>query len=159
MGIRNSAKAVIVHDGKILLNKCCDKNNGDYYALPGGGQQPYETLHEAVMRECLEETGYTVTPLRLAAVHEGIITDERFREKHPEYAHKLFLIFACALASEKAVTPTEKDSTQLDSEWVEISALLNIKILPLAVGENIMRIIHTAEPVFLPSKHIEYEQG
>ena len=68
MGIRNAAKAVIIDNGKILVNKnmnslgdmCYGLPNGAvYYDLPGGGQNKYETLEEAVIRECLEDSGYS----------------------------------------------------------------------------------------------------
>ena len=65
MGIRSTAKAIIVQNGKILLNKCVDEKNGDYYTLPGGGQNTFESLSETLVRECLEETGYSVSPIKL----------------------------------------------------------------------------------------------
>ena len=52
MGIRSTAKAIIVQNGKILLNKCVDEKNGDYYTLPGGGQNTFESLSETLVREC-----------------------------------------------------------------------------------------------------------
>ena len=54
MPVRNSAKALVLHEGKILVNRCTSRF-GDYYALPGGGQREGETLLEAVRRELLEE--------------------------------------------------------------------------------------------------------
>src|SRR5699024_566285 len=59
MPVRNSAKALVLHEGKILVNRCTSRF-GDYYALPGGGQREGETLLEAVRRELLEETGFRV---------------------------------------------------------------------------------------------------
>ena len=77
MRIRNSVKGIIIDGGKILLNK--SKNilghvhhgipqGMIYYELPGGGQEQYESLEEALGRECLEETGYTARPQRLLAI-------------------------------------------------------------------------------------------
>ncbi len=57
VAVRNSAKAIVVNDGKILVNRCISKF-GEYYALPGGGQHTGEMLNETVKRELLEETGY-----------------------------------------------------------------------------------------------------
>ena len=62
-------KQIIIDNGRMLINKnrnslgdmCYGLPNGAiYYDLPGGGQNQYETLEEAVKRECLEESGYTV---------------------------------------------------------------------------------------------------
>lgn len=72
MSIRSTAKAVIINNDKILLNKCYDEYYGDYYSLPGGGQHTYETLQEAIVRECLEETGYKVKVVRFSALFEEI---------------------------------------------------------------------------------------
>ncbi len=54
MAIRNAAKAILIHNDKFLLNKCQSKDIGIYYDLPGGGQNPYETMEQAVLREVLE---------------------------------------------------------------------------------------------------------
>ncbi len=103
MGIRNSAKAIIISNGKILVNKnlntlgdmCYGLPDGAiYYDLPGGGQHQYETLEEAVVRECLEESGYTVAVERLLAVYEEISMNSDFRCSYEPYAHKLTFYFA-----------------------------------------------------------------
>ncbi|MCL2772834.1 MAG: NUDIX domain-containing protein [Oscillospiraceae bacterium] len=159
MSIRSTAKAVIIKDGKILLNKCRDAKNGDYYSLPGGGQHQYETLHEALIRECLEETGYTVIPVRFAALCEEICMSEEYREKYPEYAHKMYHIFICGLSDEDVKTPTEKDDMQENSEWIGIDSLEDIRILPIVLGSNIRGIIDNTSPFFLGSEHIDFNHG
>lgn len=45
--IRNSAKALVIKDGRILAVKIKD-NNEEWYILPGGGQESEELLPEAV---------------------------------------------------------------------------------------------------------------
>ena len=60
--IRSTAKAIVLHEGRVLLNHAADAYRGDFYALPGGGQHRFETLEDAVVRECLEETGCRVRP-------------------------------------------------------------------------------------------------
>ena len=159
MSIRSTAKAVILDHGKVLLNRCHDSLNGDYYSLPGGGQNTYETLTDAVIRECLEETGYTVNPIRLAALCETICDSAEFRETHPDGAHKMFHIFLCGITGEPVKTPTEIDDMQIESEWIEVSNLDKINLLPKAVGENITRMIHENAPMFLGSAHIPYNHG
>ena len=159
MSIRSAAKAIIIKDQKVLLNKCRDEKIGIYYTLPGGGQHQYETLHEAVIRECLEETGYTVVPVRFAALHEEIQTDPEVRAKDPDYAHKIYHIFVCELANEKAEEPTEKDISQIASEWIDISALGSIRLFPKAVGENIVNILNSPAPMSLESAYIAFHHG
>ncbi|MDR1838959.1 MAG: NUDIX domain-containing protein [Treponema sp.] len=159
MGIRSTAKAIIMKNGKILLNKCIDKKNGNYYSLPGGGQHQYETLHEALIRECLEETGYTIIPIKFVALCEEICMDEKFRKKYPYYAHKMYHIFICELTNEEIKIPIEKDSSQVSSEWIEINTIESIKILPKLLSENIRNIIDDTTPLFLGSEHIDFNHG
>ena len=159
MSIRSAAKAMIIKDDKILLNKCHDKNNGDYYSLPGGGQNKYETLYEALVRECLEETGYTITPIKFVSLCEEICMEENFRQKYPDYAHKMYHIFICEVTDKDMKKPTEKDSMQIDTEWIDISSLKQIKIFPKVLGENIYEVIKNTAPIFLGSEHIYYNHG
>jgi 8-oxo-dGTP diphosphatase len=46
MHIRNSAKAIIIQNGKVLLTINLGKD-GYFYMFPGGGQEHGETLHQA----------------------------------------------------------------------------------------------------------------
>ena len=45
--IRNSAKALIIKDGKMAAIKIRDAGE-EWYIMPGGGQEAEETLNEAV---------------------------------------------------------------------------------------------------------------
>ena len=69
--IRNSAKALIINDGKMLVSKI-DDNGEIYYVMPGGGQEVEELLPDAVKRECAEEMGILVEPKSLVFVVEGV---------------------------------------------------------------------------------------
>ncbi|HWR22878.1 MAG TPA: NUDIX domain-containing protein [Feifaniaceae bacterium] len=159
MSVRSTAKAIILHNGKVLLNKCYDKHNGGYYSLPGGGQNQYEPLEEAAVRECLEETGYAVTPVRFAALYEEICLDEEIRAVYPQYAHKLYHIFVCTLKNEERSAPTETDDLQLGAVWVDIAALSSVRLLPRAVGARMAELIAGAPPLFLGTDHIPFNHG
>lgn len=80
MAIRNAAKAIIIENGKVLLNKCIGKCNEIYYDLPGGGQNQFEEMEDAVKRECLEESGYRIEIIRFAALAEEIYDDSELRK-------------------------------------------------------------------------------
>ena len=56
---RPSARAVILKDGKVLLNYV---KKFDCYEFPGGGIESGETPEQAVCREVAEETGRIVIP-------------------------------------------------------------------------------------------------
>lgn len=163
MAIRNAAKAIIVNNGKILVNRnrntlgdmCYGLPEGAvYYDLPGGGQNQYETLEEAVRRECLEETGYTVTVNRLAALYEEISTNERFRAEYARYAHKIHFIFVCGITGEKANPPTEKDLDMLEAEWVDIGTIQDLPLYPEAVRTNMPLILESNNMLFLGSQSV-----
>lgn len=159
MSIRSAAKAIIINKDKVLLNKCFDEHNGEYYSLPGGGQHTDETLYEAVMRECFEETGYTVVPKSFAALCEEICENPVTRELYPEYVHRMYHIFLCELADESAKKPTEIDDMQVSSEWIAIGDLDKIRLLPNVLNENIIKLIRDQIPMFLGSERIQYNHG
>lgn len=61
--------ALVIRDGQILLTKRADHlRAGGLWAIPGGFVERDETTLEAVMREVLEETGYTCEVKQLITV-------------------------------------------------------------------------------------------
>lgn len=145
MGIRCSSKALIHRDGKILLNRCADEVYGDYYSLPGGGQHTGETMHETLVRECLEETGYTVKPVRFAALCEAI---------SPNTVHKMYHIFVCEITDTERKTPTETDELQVSTDWVALEDLPNIRMTPHVLRDRVRDIVNGAGGLFLGSEYI-----
>ena len=114
---RNSAKAIVLHEGRILVNRCVSRF-GTYYALPGGGQKHGETLTEAVQRELLEEAGLSVRPMRLSAIYETVSTNR------PEgMNHKIYFVFLCALNDVRPVKPSHQDTFQMGTEWIPLSEI------------------------------------
>ncbi|MBT1446247.1 NUDIX domain-containing protein [Shewanella sp. JM162201] len=65
---RLSSHGVITNDqGQVLLLKA---NYGNcHWGLPGGALEPGETIHQALLRECLEELGQPVTIDYLSGVY------------------------------------------------------------------------------------------
>lgn len=159
MSVRSTVKGICVHKGRVLLNRCRDDCNGDYYSLPGGGQEQYETLAQALEREMLEETGYQVVPGRFAGLFEEICESEQYRAKYPQYAHKMYHFFLCSLESEEALEPTERDSAQLSCEWIPIGELGGENILPKAVGEKLAGIIAGENALFFGTDHTNLAHG
>ena len=156
MGIRSTVKAILLKDGKMLLNRCRDDKFGDYFSLPGGGQHQYETLHEAVVREVFEETGYSVVPTRFAALCETIFTNEDFRKSNPSHVHRIYHVFMCELLHDKKTMPTGKDDMQVGSEWVDLNLINSenrTRLFPIAVGDNIHEILNGSSPMFLGSNY------
>ena len=57
--IRNSARSIIIRDGKIAMIR---SRKYDYYKFPGGGIEQDENPVEAMIRETREEAGLVVIP-------------------------------------------------------------------------------------------------
>lgn len=143
----------------MLLNKCFDKHNGEYYSLPGGGQHTSETLNDAIVRECFEETGYKVKVNNFVGIFEEICKDEELVRLYPDYAHKMYHIFLCELDNEVKEVATEIDIMQLGVEWIKISHLNNVTLMPMILNENILEMIKNKFPKFLGTDFIEKAHG
>lgn len=154
LAIRNATKAIIVRDGKVLLNKCKGYHNELYYDLPGGGQQQYETMEEALIRECLEETGYLVKIVRFAALAEEIHDNTEIRQKYTDYAHRVFHIFIVELVDGILHEPTEIDFQQEECQWIDINEVPQIDLRPRQIKENFFEIISSKVPQYLGSVHM-----
>ncbi len=159
MNVRSTVKAIILHEGNVLLNRCRDVNNGEYYSLPGGGQEQFESLAEAIQRECLEETGYTVEPVRFVALMEEICLDPIIRERYLQYAHKMLHLFLCRLTTTDRVEPTETDDLQVAIEWISAEEVPHINLLPKEVRAAFPKLITQETPLFLGSVYLEHNHG
>ena len=125
--IRPSAKAVIIRDGKLLAVKLKDEG-GIFYIMPGGGQDPEETLQEAVVRELAEETGLRVVCKELLFVIEGV---------RGERAHRIDLVFHCEILGKTDVSP-HADAQQIGCEWLDIATLNQQPLYPSKLRRPIM---------------------
>ena len=92
-----AARAIVVQDGKILVMHR-NKYGSEYFTLVGGRVNEGESLEQALVREVREETGLSVTGVRLV-----------FIEEHPAPYNEQY-IFWCEVA------PNSQISVQPDSE-------------------------------------------
>ena len=130
--IRSAARAVIICNGCLLATKMRDKR-GVYYILPGGGQQPGETLEEAVRRECLEEVGIQVKVIRMLYVREYIGKNHNFSKRHAGF-HQIEHVFLCEVEDPSLACPgTETDNYQIGVSWLALERLGSIRFYPEAI--------------------------
>jgi len=145
---RNSCKAIIVKDDRILLTVNHD-DTGDFYLLPGGGQKPGETLFQAMLREVIEETGWMVEPGDLILARDYIGANHEFARWEGD-VHQVELMFK-AVPVRHVEQARELDPWQTGIEWVESEKLKNIRIYPSVLRRILPEIISGAYrgPVYL----------
>jgi 8-oxo-dGTP diphosphatase len=134
--IRNSARAVLVRDGALLLQVCRD---GDrvFHLLPGGTQEFGEPLDVTVRREVLEETGWPIRVERLLWVSEFI--ERMHRPVVGDGEHALHSIFLCTPESDIPVAlATVPDAFQVDVRWVPLAELSGIEMVPHIVKQRLI---------------------
>jgi len=133
--IRNSIKAIIIKNNKILLTK--NKYNGEeFYLLPGGGQRKFETIEATLKRECLEEIGVEVELIKLLFIREYIGKNHQFSDEDKNI-HQVELMFECKLISEELFLTENKDDFQIGYEWIKLSNFKNILVYPDKLKEVI----------------------
>ncbi|MGI6238864.1 MAG: NUDIX domain-containing protein [Christensenellales bacterium] len=155
MAIRSTAKALVIDGDRVLLVRCVSGAGKVTYVLPGGGQNLYEPLRDAVAREVMEETGYAVRTERLLGVCETISMDEKARCDYPDYTHRMFHIFLCRRADEIRHEPLEKDLNQDECLWMtlrEADALDNL--LPTQLRGQISRLANAEMCDYLGCEYV-----
>ena len=93
--VRNSVKALIWKDGKLLAVRIAPKGK-PFYVLPGGGQELAESFLETLHRECREELGAEVEIGELVLVREYIGRNHEFADTDYDY-HQAEFMFDCKL--------------------------------------------------------------
>lgn len=138
--IRNSAKALIIKDGKMLAIKL--QENGEvWYIVPGGGQETEELLPDAACREVAEELGISVAPKELVFVVEGI---------HGESFHRVDLVFLCEYIAEIPNAALHGDPNQIGFDWIDIKTLNTQPLYPSILRRQIMNLyVGTPHKVYL----------
>jgi 8-oxo-dGTP pyrophosphatase MutT (NUDIX family) len=140
MTIRQNVAAVIVHDGQILLSAFGDPAK-PHYNFPGGGVEAGESIHDALRREVLEETGAVVTEIgRLLVVWEY---EPRKHQMKFGDVHKVCLMFECTIApSAGPLTPAQPDPHQVGAVWLPLNELHAAPIVgPLA--DSLIAVLNT----------------
>ncbi|MBD8499283.1 NUDIX domain-containing protein [Paenibacillus arenosi] len=135
--IRNSAKAIIIEENRLLLTKNSD-DQGYFYLFPGGGQEKGEELKAAVVRECLEEIGCAVEVGDIVYIREYIGNNHEFAEWDYD-VHQVEFYFECRLAGAQAPNNgLNPDDNQVGVEWIEFDRLHEKRIYPRKLIEQIM---------------------
>ena len=136
--LKNSAKALVIRDHQILLLKKQYDDGAEKYTLPGGTQEPGETLVQALVRECDEEIGIQVQVAELCAVYE---------HRHPSNSrpgsirHKVEFAFRCLVPEDyQPHCGPKPDSHQVGVEWHALDALPDLNLSPSQLAETVSGI-------------------
>lgn len=143
--IRNSAKALIIKDGKMLAIKIKDEKE-EWYIMPGGGQEAEELLSKAVCREVAEELGINVEAKELVFVIEGM---------RGENFHRVDLVFLCDYIGEIKNAVLHSDTNQVGYDWLDIKSLNHLPLYPSKLRRPIMNLYEGKEyNVYLGNEEI-----
>ncbi len=121
---RLATRAIIVHDGKLLLVNAYPKaRNSDLWCAPGGGVMPGQSLPENLIREVHEETGLLVSVGELALVNE-------FHEPRSGY-HQVDLFFRCRIrAGELDDLWNDPERIVTERRFFDLAELRRIRLKP-----------------------------
>lgn len=128
--IRNAAKALIIHDDKMLAIKISDGKE-EWYIMPGGGQDAQELLSDAVCREVAEELGLQVEVKDLVFVIEGL---------RGENFHRVDLVFRCKCIGKIENAALQADTNQVGYAWLDIKTLNTAPLYPSKLRRQIMNL-------------------
>ncbi len=88
---RLAARAVILHDDRLLLVNAWPGGRSDLWCAPGGGAEAGQSLPDTLIREVHEETGLAVTVGAPCLINE-------FHDPASGF-HQVDLFFRCTIAS------------------------------------------------------------
>jgi ADP-ribose pyrophosphatase YjhB (NUDIX family) len=145
--IRNAARALIVRDDRILLLRKQGYSDGERFALPGGGQDPGETLRQALLRECQEEIATRVL------IHDLVHVADYFKVRDtdpPSTRHLVEFLFRCEVQDTYVPMNGEHpDKHQVEVVWVPLDALPDIPLYPRSLAAFLGRRSAAAAGIYM----------
>ncbi|MTI45938.1 NUDIX domain-containing protein [Roseibium hamelinense] len=142
--IRSTPRAFILKADKLLVQEKRHPIKGHYYTLPGGKQDPGESLVDALHRECLEEIGAHITIDRLIHVAEVF----RLKTNPVIRAHQLDFVFAASV--DDGYTPQmghHPDPSQVATLWLSTDKADMLR--PSYVTNLFRRSVSSYAPLYL----------
>lgn len=135
---------ICIHENKILLmhriNKALPKEMEEYFVVPGGHADRYETIEDACIRELKEETSIDVK------VKNKLI---EFEDRNVKGTERTQYFYSCDyLSGTPALHPDCEELEEMKEGvhfykpmWVQIDELKQIKLYPNLVKDYILNNI------------------
>jgi len=130
-------RAVIIHDGKVLLIHRIKKDD-EYWVFPGGGVEETDKNPEsALYRECVEELGIE---MRI-----GCLFDSNQTELHGEVREEIF--FFCeqiggVLGSGTGPEYTANNKGEYSLEWVDLNGTSPMEVRPKDIWQKLLKEVN-----------------
>jgi 8-oxo-dGTP diphosphatase len=127
----SSSRSIVFKGNSVLV---ISQDNRHQYILPGGTLEPGESPLEALHREILEETGWTIGNIK----HIGFMHLHNTGNKPPDYKYP-FPDSIWSIFISEAIE--YKPEMKIPDEWVydsEFRDIIEVKQLPLDKGELLL---------------------
>jgi len=126
-------RGVVFREGRLLFVK--EPDDG-LWSLPGGWADVGESPKEAVVREVLEEAGYTTQAVKLLALYD------RNKHPHPPYPHHAYKLFIrCELLSQ-----VPAGSAEAEAGFFEENALPELSVARVTAEQIAWLFEHYRHP-------------
>jgi len=133
---RPTALALITDQDRILLLRMVEEDGCAYWAPPGGGLRPGETLPRAAAREAKEETGVSVRIGPMQYVHDFI--------NPVDGCHKVEVYFRATPVGDPTPRMTaDRDPRIREARWFPLTEVANLTTFPLELAEMLPRDLGT----------------
>lgn len=121
---RIAVRAVILHDGRLLLVNAWPNGRSTLMCAPGGGVEPGASMPENLAREVYEETG-----LRVAVDAPCMINE--FHDPRSGF-HQVEVFFRCRLLNGASISPDWKDPENIVTQhvWATAEDMSRLKVKP-----------------------------
>lgn len=127
------ARSIIVMENKLLVIKRV-RENQEYYVFPGGHVDKGETARDAAVRETLEETGITSSPMRLLYKYS-------FGDVLESYYYCTYKTGDVGITDAEEYTDFKRNKGTYEPMLVPIEELKNIDLRPNVVRDQLINDI------------------
>jgi 8-oxo-dGTP pyrophosphatase MutT (NUDIX family) len=120
-----SVRSVILKDSSVMVVRDPDGT----HILPGGRREPDEALLDTLMREVLEETGWTIDGLQLLGIkhfHHLTAMPDQYRYPYPDFLQVVY----SARARDHLPEAQEIDGYEIESKFMSIEEALQLALAP-----------------------------